>query len=60
MSRPVITINESSEVEFERHCEKLVASGYKLVTASCGFADSEKYDYCGVWMAVFALPEVIA
>ena len=59
MSQPIVTVNEGCGAEFERKCETLVASGYKLVTADCGFVDSDAYDFCGVWMAVFALPEVI-
>lgn len=58
-SQPVIAVSLGNEAEFERRCEDLVCAGYKLVSASCGFANSEQYDFCGVYQAIFVNPEIM-
>ena len=55
MKKPVVVVNESANKIFEAECKKLIAGGYVLNSSSCGFVDSEEYDYCNVWNAIFML-----
>jgi len=57
---PVVTVSLGKEAEFENRCEELICQGYKLSSTSCGFANSEQYDFCGVYQAIFVDPEVMA
>lgn len=57
--KPVITVTTHSEVDFQNECANAIQRGYRLVTASCGFADSEAYDFAQSWQAVLALPEAL-
>lgn len=45
-------ISTSDEDAFERRVNELLENGYKLSSSSCGFVDSEKYDYCSSYQAI--------
>jgi len=60
MNRSIVTVEDSQGANFEVKCQALVKRGYKLVCASCGFVNSEQYDFCDSFQAVFALPEALA
>ena len=60
MNEPVITIDTSDKVEFEALCAKAVAEGYKLKSCDCGFLDSESYNFCSSYQAIFVKPEALA
>lgn len=48
----VKTINTPDENKFESKCNELLTDGWKILSTSCGFANSEKYDFCSVWQAI--------
>ncbi len=54
--KPVLTIDTHDSEEFERECQQLYKEGYKLIGANVGFVNSEKYDFCASYMAIFAHP----
>jgi len=55
---PVIVVDESDSDKFEERCKRLHEEGYLLQSSSCGFANSEAYDYCTSLQAIWALPGV--
>jgi len=46
------TVNVSDEKQFEDCCNDLLSNGWKILSTSCGFANSEKYDFCSSWQAI--------
>lgn len=50
--KPVLTINTNNEVEFLNFCNASIKQGYKLLSSSCGFLNSEYYDFRSSWQAV--------
>ena len=55
--KPLCVVNESQETVYESKCQELIRLGYRLVAANCGFVDSEQYDFCSSYQAVFILPQ---
>ena len=53
---PVFLIDTSSLKEFKDRSAEAVAKGYKLHSSYCGFVQSENYDFCSSWQAIFVLP----
>jgi len=53
-AKPVVTVNESDSQIYEQKCADLIQQGYVLVSASCGFINSESYDYCSSFQAILA------
>ena len=51
--KPVVAINITDENEFEDRCKELIGDGYKLSSSYCGFANSESYDFCSSYQAIF-------
>ena len=39
-------IEQSDKDKFETEVNELLNNGYKILTTNCGFANSEKYDFC--------------
>lgn len=54
--KPVVVVNLNDEQEFEKTCASWIAAGYRLDSSSCGFANSEAYDFASVYHAIFVLP----
>mgnify|MGYP003389661331 FL=1 len=50
---PVIVVDVTTPVEFESRCRELYEFGYKMDSSSCGFVNSEDYDFCGSYKAIF-------
>lgn len=50
---PVVTVETADSDIFERRCAELLGAGYKMKTCSCGFVNSESYDFCASWQAIF-------
>jgi len=48
----VLTIEESSNSDFEKMVNAFLEDGYKISSTSCGFANSENYDFAGRWQAI--------
>ena len=48
----VKVIEESDYTAFETKCNTLLEEGYKVIAASCGFVNSEKYDFCNAYQAI--------
>lgn len=38
--------------DFVERVNKLLSEGFQLSSSSCGFVDSEKYDFCGNYQAI--------
>ena len=53
--RKIETVEMSDGDAFAVECERLLSLGYKLETCNCGFVDSEQYDFCASYMAIFSL-----
>ena len=49
----IVTVESNDAKEFEDKCNQLREAGYSLKASSCGFVQSEKYDFCSSWMAVW-------
>ncbi len=45
-------IEESDSNKFEEKVNALLAIGYKILSTSCGFVNSERYDFCGSYQAI--------
>lgn len=45
-------INITDEDEFEREINKWLLQGYKVSSSSCGFVNSESYDFCTSFQAI--------
>ena len=46
-------VETDDKTEFEKECNELVEDGYKLNSSSCGFVNSEAYDFCTIYQAIF-------
>lgn len=47
-------VNVSDEDEFIERCNDILKDDdYRLSSSYCGFANSEAYDFCDSWMAIF-------
>lgn len=53
MRAAIVTVSERGQVEFEAYCQGLYEDGYILSSSSCGFVNSESYDFCDSWQAIF-------
>lgn len=51
--KPVIVVEESDLNRFQDECARLILADYKLSSSSCGFVNSEAYDFCSAYHAVF-------
>ncbi len=45
-------VNTGSEVEFVMQCKRLLDDGYRISSTSCGFIQSEKYNFCDCYQAI--------
>ena len=52
-NKPIIVIEESCPTGFENKCRELIEKGYDLSSSNCGFVQSEAYDFCSVYQAIF-------
>lgn len=50
---PVIVVEENQIDRFEANCARYIDEGYKLSSSSCGFVNSERYDFVNVYQAIF-------
>jgi hypothetical protein len=48
----VKVIEVSDPTDFEKMVNSFLNEGYKVSSTSCGFVNSEKYDFCGSYQAV--------
>ena len=48
-------ISESSENDFVFKVNALLEQGYKILSSSCGFVNSERYDFCSSYQAILYL-----
>lgn len=49
----VEVLDETSNVIFKNKCEDLLNDGYKMKSSSCGFVQSDEYDFCTSFQAIF-------
>lgn len=50
---PVIVIDATEPQEFESRCKELYELDYRMDSSSCGFVDSQDYDFCSSYQAIF-------
>lgn len=53
--RPVVAVDESNERTFEATIKALIDKGYRLHSSSCGFVQSERYDFCNSYQAIMVM-----
>lgn len=53
----VVVIHETDAKDFEKECNYYLNKGYKLSSSYCGFVQSESYDFCGSYHAIFVKEE---
>lgn len=51
----IITINSSNEDDFTKTVNNALKKGYTISSTSCGFVNSEKYGFCGCFMAILII-----
>jgi hypothetical protein len=51
-NQQIKTIDVPNSIEFEQRVNDLLKEGYEILSTNCGFANSEKYDFCGCWQAI--------
>ncbi len=50
-------IDENNGKVFESKCNELLKAGWVLDSSSCGFVNSEEYDFCSSYQAIFVEKE---
>lgn len=50
--KKIMVVDESDEKQFEEQVNSLLNDGWEILSSSCGFADSEQYDFCSVYKAI--------
>jgi hypothetical protein len=53
----LVTVSETDREEFESKCNQFIELGYKLSSSSCGFLNSEEYDFCESYQAILVLQD---
>ena len=48
----IITVSENAQAQFEYMVNGYLQDGYKILSTSCGFLNSENYDFIDVWQAI--------
>lgn len=48
----IITVSENAQSQFEYMVNGYLQDGYKILSTSCGFVNSESYDFCESWQAI--------
>jgi len=52
-SDTIIEVVETSDPDkYKAQMNKLLAEGYRISSTSCGFVNSEQYDFCGMYQAI--------
>lgn len=52
MSQEVKVLNITDETEFETNINSYLKEGWKISSTSCGFINSEAYDFCTSFQAI--------
>jgi len=50
---PILVVETSDQAQFEEKCKQLFEADYKMVSSSCGFVNSEEYQFCSSYQAIF-------
>ena len=50
--KEIKVLSSASEDVFENHVNILLGDGWQILSASAGFVNSEKYDFCSVYQAI--------
>ena len=48
----IITVSENTQAQFEYIVNGYLQDGYKILSTSCGFLNSENYDFVDCWQAI--------
>ena len=49
------TVESSDKDKFGVEVNELLNNGYRIMTTNCGFANSEKYDFCALYQAILIM-----
>jgi len=49
------TIDVSDGEKFNKEVNELLAQGYKISSTSCGFINSESYEFCSQYFAILVI-----
>ena len=52
MNQEIKVLNLTDETEFEDIVNGFLAEGWKISSTSCGFVNSENYDFCTSFQAI--------
>ena len=50
-------VASSDAIDFENKVNKIIEAGFKLSSSSCGFVNSERYDFCDAYHAILIKTE---
>jgi len=50
--KTIQVIEESDSKVFEDKVNSLLMNGWEILSTSCGFVNSEQYDFCGNYQAI--------
>jgi len=49
----LLVVRTQDMSEFAKECNQYLEAGFTLVSSSCGFMNSEEYDFQDIWQAIF-------
>ena len=55
----IITVSENTQAQFEYIVNGYLQDGYKILSTSCGFLNSENYDFVDYWQAILYKEDLI-
>ncbi len=50
---PILVVEHSDSDKFQDECRQLIEADYRLDSSHCGFVNSDAYDFCASYHAVF-------
>ena len=55
--KEIMTIFRADEDDFTKQINELLKRGWVILSTSCGFVNSEAYDFQGCYQAIVSLPD---
>ena len=53
MKSSIKVIDMTDTKEFQNECNQYLKAGFRLSSSSCGFINSEQYEFCTSYQAIF-------
>ncbi len=57
MGQQIKTIESIKKDSFEKEVNQYLREGWRVVSSSCGFIDSEEYAFASVWQVILVKEE---